>query len=124
MIRLYLKVKKWNRTTATITHKEMFLQPKYSTSRSPYGLKVNYTYRINGIEHTGHMIDLAELIGGQANHMKSNAEKRLAKIEPTMEIFVNPEDPKQAVMYCEGIGLYVIVFCMGFVSLLIGLFGS
>ncbi|MCW3076038.1 MAG: hypothetical protein JWO32_647 [Bacteroidetes bacterium] len=123
MIRLYLKVKKWSRVSARIISKEMFIHPKYSTSRSPYGIKAEYHYKMNDIEYSGHFIYLAELAGGQTNHMKSVAEKRLEKIEPTMLIYINPEDPKQSVMFCEGIGLYVFVFCMGVLSLFIGLGG-
>ena len=46
---------------------------------------------------------------------------KLNKIEDTMSIFVNPNDASQSVMYCEGLGLYVLVFFMGILSLLIGL---
>lgn len=99
----------------------MFLHPKYSTSRTPYGIKAEYHYNINGTEHSGNKIYLVELAGGQANHIKSDAEKKLNRIEPVMKVYVNPVDPKQSVMYCEGIGLYVFIFCMGIVSLLMGL---
>lgn len=121
MIRLYLKVKKWNRVTAAVVSKEMFLHPKVSTSRSPYGIKAEYRYNINGIDHSGYQIYLVELAGGQANHMKSHAEKKLEEIKPLMPVFVNPSDATQSVMYCQGIGLYVFIFCMGIVSLLMGL---
>lgn len=53
--------------------------------------------------------------------MKSVAEKRLNKMDSTALIYVNPLDSKQSVMYCEGIGLYIFVFCMAIFSLLIGL---
>jgi hypothetical protein len=121
MIRLYLKVKKWNRVNAQVNSKEIIIHPKYSTTRTPYGLKVNYTYTLNNQTYEGHHVCLAELAGGQANHMKNDAENKLNKIQEHMLVFVNPHDPAQSVMYCEGIGLYVFVFCMGILSLLIGL---
>lgn len=121
MIGLYLKVKKWNKVAANIVSKDIFLHPKVSTSQTPYGIKAEYHYNINGIDHSGHQIYLVELAGGQASHMKSHAEKKLAEIEPMMQVFVNPLDATQSVMYCQGIGLYVFIFCMGIVSLLIGL---
>lgn len=120
MIKLYLQVKKWSRVKAKVISKEMFIHTKYSASRSPYGLKTEYHYTVNETEYSGHLIYLAELAGGQANHMKSVAENKLKKIESIMTIFVNPADPKQSVMFCEGIGLYVFIFCMGFISLLLG----
>jgi len=117
---LYLNVKKWNRVNATILSKEIFLHPKVSSSRSPYGLKVDYTYEVNNTTYNGHNVYLAELAGGQTNHMKSVAENKLNKIEDTMSIYVNPNNPSQSVMYCEGIGLYILVFFMAIVALLIG----
>lgn len=120
-IRLYFKVKRWTRVIATINSKEVILHPKSSSPRSPYGLKVEYAYQINNIEFFGQKVDLVELARGQTNHMKSTAEKRLTKIDSTALIFVNPTDPKQSVMYCEGIGLYILVFFMAIMALLIGL---
>jgi hypothetical protein len=120
-IRLYFKVKRWNRVMATIISKEVILHLKSSSPRSPYGLKVEYVYQVNHIVFTGQKVDLIELEGGQTNHMKSTAEKRLTKIDNAALIYINPMDPKQAVMYCEGIGLYIFVFCMAIFSLLIGL---
>lgn len=61
-----------------------------------------------------------ELIGGQANHIKSDAENKLSKIDKSMSVYVNPNDPKESVMYCEGVGLYLFVFLMGIIALLIG----
>lgn len=120
-IRLYLKVKKWNRVSANVNSKEMFIHPKYSTSRSPYGLRVEYSYQINNSTYTGNKVYLFELIGRQANHLKKTAERTLSRINQSMEVYVNPLDPKQSVMFCEGVGLYAFVFFMGIIALLIGL---
>lgn len=119
-IRLYLKVKKWNRVTATILSKEIVLNPKSSSARSPYGLKVEYSFNYNNSEYKGHNVYLIELSGGWANHMKSTAERELSKIGDMMSVYVNPNDPSQSVIYCQGIGLYVFVFFMGIMALLIG----
>jgi hypothetical protein len=119
-IRLYLKVKGWDRVSAVIVSKEIFLHPKYSTSRTPYGVKAEYTYQVNNVNYSGNKIYLIELAGGQANHMKSDAEEKLNGIDKMMSVYVNPEDPKESVMYCDGIGLYIFVFCMGVFSLLLG----
>lgn len=123
MISLYLKVKKWNRVNAQVISKEIIIHQKYSTSRTPYSLKVNFSYMFNDQSYIGHHVYLVEIAGGQANHLKSDAENKLNSIQPSMLIFVDPTNPTQSVMYCEGIGLYVFVFCMGILSLLIG-FGS
>lgn len=113
-------MKKWNRVNADVTLKEIIIHSKYSTSRTPYGLNVNYIYQINGVDYTGHKVYLVELIGGQANHIKSDAENKLSKIDKSMSVYVNPNDPKESVMYCEAVGLYLFVFLMGIIALLIG----
>ena len=118
---LYLKVKKWNKVNATILSKEIFLHPKVSSSRSPYGIKVNYTYQVDNSIYNGCNVYLVELAGGQTNHMKDVAENKLNNIQETMSVYVNPKDPTQSVIYCEGIGLYIFIFFMGIISLLIGL---
>lgn len=120
-IRLYLKVKKWNRAKATIISKEIFLHPKVSSSRSQYGIKVNYTYQVDYSSYNGNNVYLVELAGGQANHMKRTAESKLNKIEDTMSIYVNPNDPTKTVMYCDGIVLYMLMFFMAIIALLVGL---
>ena len=120
-MRLYFKVKRWNRVNATVLSKEIFLHPKVSSSRSPYGIKVNYTYQVENLTYNGSKVYLVELAGGQANHMKSTAEHKINKMDDTMSVYVNPTDPTQSVMYCEGIGLYTLVFFMAFIAFLIGL---
>jgi len=120
-IGLYFKVKKWDRVKATILSKEIFLHPKISSSRSPYGIKVNYTYHVDNSTYSGNKVYLLELIGGKVNHLRKTAERTLSRINQSMEVYVNPLDPKQSVMFCEGVGLYVFVFFMGIIAFLIGL---
>ena len=84
-------------------------------------LKIAVNYQINNVALAGDKIYLLEVAGGPANHMKSNAESKLKKIEDTMSVFVNPNDPPQSVIYCKGLGLYVFVFFMAIVPLLIGI---
>lgn len=65
MLRLYFKVRGWDGVVATILSKELFIHPKYSTSRSPYGLKVEYSYHVNNSDYKGAKVYLAELAGDQ-----------------------------------------------------------
>ncbi len=120
-LKLYFKVKGWNRVEAKVVSKEIGIHEKYSTTRTPYKLNATYTYVFNGLEFSGSKIYLAELLGGQANHMKADAEKRLEQIQDNMTIYVDPKDPKESVMYCEGVSLYYFVLAMGVFALLFGL---
>ena len=120
LILLYFKVKGWDKIPATVISKRVELHKRVSTRNSPYAVRVDYKYNYNGVEYSGDKVYLLELIGGQANHMKSSAEKIIDKIENDINIFVNPKDPKESVMYCNGVVLYVVVFFFGILSLLIG----
>jgi hypothetical protein len=123
MLRIYFRVSKWKRVEARLISKEIFIHPKYSTTRTPYGLKAEYAYALDGVEYRGHRIYLVELAGGQANHRKSDAEKRLEKIKNPLTVYVNPADPGQSVAYCEGMGMYVFVLVTGCVCILVGIAG-
>jgi hypothetical protein len=122
-IRLYLKVKRWTRINAKIISKEIFIHPKFSSSRSPYGIKATYTYVLNAHTYTGHAVYLAELSKGQVNHMKQTAEHKLQKLENNPLIYVDPADPRHSVIYCDGARLYVFVFIMGLFALIYGMSG-
>lgn len=121
MIRLYMKVKSWSRVMAKVESKEIFIHPKCSNIRAPYGLRVIYTYNYQAQNFAGHHVYLAELVGGQVDFMKQTAENKLTQIEPVMYVHVNQQQPSESVMYCSGIGLYVFVMIMGFSALLVGL---
>lgn len=120
-LKLYFKVKGWKRVDAKVISKEITIHEKYSTTRTPYKLNATYTYVFNGSAYNGSKIYLAELLGGQANHMKSDAEKRLARIQENLTIYVDPSNPKESVMYCEGAGLYYFILAMGVFALLYGI---
>jgi hypothetical protein len=51
---------------------------------------------------------------------KVDGEKRIARIEDEVSIYVNPKDPVQSVMYRRGIILYSFVFIMGLFAILFG----
>lgn len=120
-LKLYFKVKGWDRVEAKVVSKEIALHQKYSTTRTPYKLSATYKYVFNGSEFIGTKIYLAELLGGQANHMKSDAEKRLERIQENMTIYVDPNNPKESLIYCEGAGLYYFILVMGVFALIFGI---
>lgn len=120
-IRLYLKVKRWEKIPATVVSKEIALHKKHSSSRTPYKVSASYNFIYNDKMYTGHFVYLADLAGGQVNHMKSDAENRLEKIKENIQVFVNPNEPNESVIYCEGVGLYLFVFFMGSFAVLFGI---
>lgn len=120
IIRLYLKVRQWDQVPSKVLSKEVALNPK-ATSRARHGLKVQYAYQYNGVEHKGDKVFMAELLGGWQTFLKDAAEKELMKVPVNPNVFVNPSDPKQSVMYCKGNALYVLTLVMGIASFLFGI---
>lgn len=119
-LRIFFKVKKWDRIKAKVVSKQMEIHAKYSTSRSPYAVKAEYEYNYKGDAYTSNNIYLVELLKGQANHMEQTAKNKFDKIQNEMTVYVNPENPSEAVMFCEGVGLYFFILIVGLLSMLIG----
>lgn len=120
-LKIYFKVKGWQRIDARVISKGVAIHEKFLTTRTPYKLNAKFTYVVNGSEYQGSKIYLVELLGGQANHRKEDADRRLDRIKGIMSVYVDPKDPKNSVMYCDGVGLYVIVLIMGVFALLFGI---
>ena len=120
-LRTYFKVKQWNRVDAKVTEKEIVLQEEYSNTRRPCKLKVKYRYNVDGSELIGSKVYLAEVIGGRSSHMRSDAERRIKKIDDNMLIHVDPADPKNSVIFCDGAGLFFFTLCTGFFAILFGI---
>lgn len=121
LIKLYLRVKKWDRAKATITQRSVVERKQTSASRAGFKPSVDYTYSYNSKTYTGNIIFLVELIKGERGFLKHAAEKFLNKIPNEIIVHVNPKNPEEAVIYCDGVKLYVFVLIMGLMSLLIGL---
>jgi hypothetical protein len=121
LIRWYMKVKRWTKTEAIVVSKKIEKHAKYSSARSPYAVRVNYQYTFNQQIYQNSKVYLVELINGQVNHIESAAKKTLDTIKEKLEVFVNPNNPQQSVVFCKGIALYVFVFVTAIMTFLMGL---
>lgn len=121
LVTLYVRVKKWDRAKATITERSVVKRTLASASRAGYKPSVTYHYTYNSRAYTGNRIFLVELIKGERGFLEGPAQKFADKITPEVLLYVNPKNPEEAVIYCTGIGLYVVVLVMGVISVLIGL---
>lgn len=121
LIKLYLRVKKWDRIKATITQRSVVERKQTSASRAGFKPSVDYSYSYNSKTYTGNKIFLVELIKGERGFLKTAAERFLNKIPNEVLIYVNPKKPEEAVIYCDGVKLYIIVLIIGLMSLLTGL---
>jgi hypothetical protein len=122
-IRLYKTVRKWNKVPARILHKAIVPRKLAAASRARFALSIEYSYRMDQKEYTNHMVFLVELIKGERAFYKKDVEKFLNCLNNEMEVFVDPEDPKRSVMFCDGIILYLFVVIIGCFAILAGLVG-
>ena len=59
-MKLYFKVKAWEKVEANVISKSISMHEKFSTARTPYKLNAIYKYRFNNEEFTGNFIYLVE----------------------------------------------------------------
>jgi hypothetical protein len=114
-------VKGWDKTFATITQKSVVKKTLSSASRAAYKLSIDYSYQYNLQKYNGNKIFLVDLLKGEKGFLYKAGEKFLEKIKIEEEIYVNPNNPEESVMYCDGIILYIFVLFMSPMSLLTGL---
>ncbi len=113
-IKLYIEVKKWVVTEATVLYKKIEERGKYSKAWGYYEVKVDYTYLFNQKKYTSRTVYLAELVENRVNQSKAVAEKIIHDLPDKIMVYVNPAQPGQSVIFCTGISQYVIVALLGF----------
>jgi hypothetical protein len=118
-IKLYIQVKKWTKTEASVIYKKIEERGKNSKARGYYEVKVDYTYLFNNKKYTGRTVYLSELVKNRVNQQKAVAEKIVNDLPDKIMAFVNPRQPEQSFLFVTGVGLYIIVaiaglFCFGY----------
>ena len=84
-------------------------------------IQIRYAFRYNQVDYTGNKVDLIELAGGFRNYRKPQGEEKIAEVKEQMDVYVNPDNPTEAVMERGGIGFYFLIFFIGVLSLIIGI---
>jgi hypothetical protein len=121
MLRLYTRVKKWTKVKATILEKKITGRKLANASRANLIVVVEYVYSFHNKNYKGNKIFLVELLNGERSFYRDDAEKFMAKLQTEQDILVNPDNPEESVMFCEGAGLYFLMLVMGVISILAGL---
>lgn len=121
LVKLYLKVKSWQKTNVTIISKAVVLKQLSSSSRARFKIQAEYSYKFNAETFKNNKVFLVDLLKGEKGFLQSAAEKFVSKMPNEIEAYVNPQNPQESVLYCDGIVLYTVVLLMSPFSLLIGL---
>lgn len=122
MVRLYLKVKNWDRVEAIILEKRAEYRQKHANSGTAvYIATMRYEYMYQGKNYVGGAVYLEELVGGSRSFRKQQVEKLLNQVGEKKLIYVNPSNPATSVVFCNGMGMYFLMLGGGVSSLLIGL---
>jgi hypothetical protein len=122
MVRLYWKVKSWDRVEATILEKKAEYRKKHANSGTAvYIATMRYEYKYQGENYEGNTVYLEELVGGSRSFRKQQVQNLLNRLGEKKLIYVNPSNPATSVVFCNGMGLYFLMLGGGVLSLLIGL---
>ncbi len=120
LLRLYFKVNGWEKTKATIINKAVVPKRLTSAGRTTKALSIDYTYSYNNTVYKNNKVFLTDLLNGETGFTQQTGEKFLSEIGNEAEIFVNPKDPNQSVIFCDGLFLYLFAFISGIILLLVG----
>lgn len=121
LLRLYLKVKSWDRATAIVLNKSVVQKKLASGSSASKTIYIEYDYVYNANHYKNNKVFLVELINGEKGFTTKNGENFLRNVGHEVEIFVDPKDPAQSVIYCDGLWLYLFTFITGIILLFVGL---
>ncbi len=119
-MRLYSKAHSWPRATAKIISKNVVPRKVGSSARAAFTTSVEYVFSVNGINRTGKKVFLVELLKGERGFMKKSAQKFIDKMPDEVQIFYNPDNEEESVVYCDGLLFYIFALVFGFFMLLIG----
>ena len=126
MLKTYMNVKGWAKVKATVTNKAVLPKKLTKASRRSMRVNVEYTYVFNSQNHKNDKVFLAELLNGEKGFTNAEGEKFLLTVPDEPIIYVNPSKPEQAVLFTDGLWLYIfmiafgcVVFCVGLVKLLL-----
>jgi hypothetical protein len=121
LLRLNARVRKWPRAWAQVTRKEVVPRKLSSASRAAWAVATTYDFVVNGVKYTGNKMFLVELIKGEKGYLKAAAQKVVDKLPDQVEIYYNPQDPGESVMYADARWMGVLLIVMTGISLLMGL---
>jgi hypothetical protein len=77
LIKLYGKIKSWTKLKAKVLNKFVANKKLSRASRASKTVRVEYAYRIKGIEYKNDKVFLVELIKGEKGFLADAAEKFL-----------------------------------------------
>jgi hypothetical protein len=126
----YYAVKKWNIVNAKVVRNEVKLNEHPRRAWLNYHLFVDYVYTFSGKEYKGSLLFHEELYSGTDKELNSHkyqfskkgAEEYSNKIKNNMDVYVNPNNPTQAIMFTGYITLYYFGYVMSLFALLIGIY--
>lgn len=122
LIRIYIKVRNWQKVDARVLSKKVEMRKKRSNSGTAIYIPViEYSYVINGTNYNGSKVYLEELLGGARSAREHQVEAKLKTIGEQFPVFVNSAHPTQSVMFRDGIGIYVFIMFLGTISFLVGI---
>jgi len=122
MILLYIHMRGWMKVKAKIISKDIQLKPgNPHPGKANYIPTIIYKYTLNEIEYTHTCVYPENILGGNRSFKKDTVQKMIDHLPSDPYIWVNPKEPRQAVMFRHGISVYFIILGLGVLSFIVGL---
>lgn len=117
----YRSIGRWPKISARVLSKAIVPKKLPGNTRANKKLSITYEYDYDGKAYQGANVFIVDLLNGERGFYQKPAEEFLEKIGSTAEIFVDSEDPKRSVMFCDSPALYLFMIVAGIVMILAGL---
>ncbi len=126
MFRTYLTIKSWTKARAKVLSKTVADKKLTKATRQSKRVVIEYSYELNSKPYTSNKVFLVELLNGERGFSQQGAEAFLKTVPDEIYVYVDPKKPEQAVMFSDGLLLYIFmiflgcgVFCVGLLKMLL-----
>jgi len=126
LFRTWLTIKSWTKVRAKVLNKTVADKKLTKATRRPKRVVVEYSYELNSKSYTNDKVFLAELLNGEKGFSQQSAEAFLKTVPDEIYIYADPKKPGQAVMFADGLALYILmiflgcgVFCAGLLKMML-----
>ena len=120
LLKLYFKIKSWNRIQAKVISKAVMPKKLSQSSRTSKIVVIAYEYEFNSHVYQNNRVFLVEFLNGERGFRTKDGKKFIQKIGEQISIYVDPKNPQQSIIYSDGL-MYLFMIAFGGIVFLVGI---
>lgn len=121
LLKLYFKIKSWNRIQAKVISKAVMPKKLSQSSRTSKIVVIAYEYEFNSHVYQNNRVFLVEFLNGERGFRTKDGKKFIQKIGEQISIYVDPKNPQQSIIYSDGLLMYLFMIAFGGIVFLVGI---